>query len=495
MITEPTHVLDFPGRDRREAEAQRHIAGAIWLTVVWMAVAFTPPFRLPNGIPIRLDDLLVFGAGVVLLLSATYRGRVYRLRGPGWVLVAMSLYILCVTALGPPVAGLSVTLKEFADAVRPLKFLIILLAVSRLPYPLCRRTLMRVLPLVTYTLLTFSALQFALLTPESENAIAGFFLKFSELQEWHTRSFFGGRPFATFGTPTDLGYHASLVFAVALTLKDMPHRGSVMLACITTLVLSQTRTFVFVLPLLLPVYIWISSGRLRRKLRAIFGSALWIAAGAVIMIVVLPHFSDEYKSLSVQTLSAIATGDFEADQSIAQRLATRYLVEIALEHAPLTGMVSRDLSPETAFDSEYVMVMHRYGLIGLGLTAVFYGVVVRSAWRNRRRLPDVAWLVLWASSLTFLYGITQGVLVNTRTGSFLFIILGVFSAGVREVCRHRVPGQPGSSGQSGDRLNSACGPERVRKERSGRLRQLLSSDRSGWTAAVASAAVRFGVGA
>lgn len=440
MTVEPGAALEPVGSRSRNSEAPRYIPGLIWLIAVWMAVSFTPPVRLPNGIPLRVDDLLVCGAGLALLASATYRGRVFRLRGLGWVLVLMSVYIFCVTALGPPISGLSITPKEFADAARPLKFLIILLVASRLRYPLSRRVLIQILPVVTYVLLAFAVAQFVLLTPESENALAWFFLKFSELQEWHTRSFFGGRPFATFNTPTDLGYHACLVFAAALTLKDMPQRGAVMVACIATLILSQARTFIFALPLLVPLYAWAASRSLRSKLRAALGSGLGIAAGAFLMVVVLPYVSENYTPLGLQTLTAIATGDVEQEQSIAQRLSNLYLVEIAVERAPLTGIVSRDLSPETAFDSEYVMLIHRYGVIGLGLTLCFYCVAMGNAWRNRRRLPDMAWLVLWACAITLLYGVTQGVLVNTRTGSFLFMLLGVFGAGVREARRGRVWG-------------------------------------------------------
>jgi hypothetical protein len=399
-----------------------------WFAVLWMSVVLLPVFRLPGGIPVRLDDILVFGAFLFLLGILITRDRLPRLAGSDWVLLATAVYILGVTIRGTPVSGASVGAREFLDTIRPLKFLVLVLILDRLRYDSFRAALGQVLPVGLYLVVGFAFLQLVLLHPGSNNPLAQLSLAFSELEEWHVRSLFGYRPFGTFHTPTDLGYFASVTLLAGLLLRDLPQRRAVIAVSLIGVVISGTRTFLFVLPFLLLIHALATGPSLVAKLKRFTGAIMLIAIGGVAVLVLLPNFT----TFIFLTLVSIVTGDLTTDQSIVERLENLQLVELTLQTAPLTGVVTRDLMTR-GMDSEYFLTLHRYGILGLGLALVLYVAVAVPAWRRRRANPDLGWLTLLVVALTFVYGLTQGALISTRVGVLFFVFVGLERAYARSL--------------------------------------------------------------
>jgi uncharacterized membrane protein YhaH (DUF805 family) len=252
---------------------------------------------------------------------------------------------------------------------------------------------------------------------------------FSELEEWHIRLFFGYRPFATFHTPTDLGYYMSVTLVLALFLEEMKLQRAVILLSLAGIMLSATRTFLFSMPFLLVVCAVVSHRRFLPRAKALAKSLALIAIGAALLLGILPLIYEDFSLDTVRTFRALVSGQFAEDQSVAQRLENLELIRVALAAAPLTGVVSRDLFT-VGVDSEYIMTLHRYGVIGLFLTLVLYITAVASIWSMRHHDRRLAWLALFALVLTFIYGITQGALMNVRTGCIVFILMGLFQTSV-----------------------------------------------------------------
>lgn len=391
-----------------------------WLVLLWASVALLPMLRLPGGIPLRPDDILVFGGAVLLLGLLVSRDLLPRLLAADWVLLATALFILVVTLRGTPVLGATVGPRELLDTIRPLKFLALLLILDRLDYPAFRSTMERVLPITLYMVVLFALAQLLLLQPGSGGPLAQLSLLFSELEEWHVRSMFGNRPFGTFHTPTDLGYFASITLLVSLLLKNFPNRWYLLAASVVGVVISGTRTFLFFLPLLLLLYSLATGGDVIARMKRFTGALVLVAVGAAGVVVLLPSFT----IYIVLTLVSLVTGDLASDQSIVERLENLQLVELTLRTAPFTGVVTRDLMTR-GMDSEYLLTLHRYGLVGLGLTLALYVAIVAGIWRRRRLNPDLTWLTLLVVMLTFVYGLTQGALISTRVGVMFFVILGM----------------------------------------------------------------------
>jgi hypothetical protein len=406
----------------------------LWCMLLWVAVLFTPAIRVA-GIPIRLDDLLVFGAGAVLVCERILAGSLPR---PGFLGTALLAQIVCtivVTSLGSPVPGLSVGVKEYLDFLRPLKFLLVFLIVQRGDPEANLRMMYRILPAAVAALASLAILQQVLLTPESDNILARYSLAFSVMPVEDFRRFFGYRPFATFSTPADLGYLMSVIIVLAAVDRAARGRAVLLVGATTALILSGTRTFLFSMPLVLLAAMLAS--RSRR------GAGRLLAAGFVMVLATawaLTRGSTGASQEAAGTARALLTRNVEDQESITGRLQNLALVVSTWQDAPLTGVISRDRMDPTlvgGVDSEYVMTFHRYGLLGIALLLGVYGAAAKEAWSRRRVAPEMSRALLLVVGLTFVYGLTQGALINSRLGGIPLYLLGAL-CGVTAAARARV---------------------------------------------------------
>lgn len=393
-----------------------------WGLAFWLAILFTPAIRVA-GIPLRLDDLIIFGTGAFLVAASVLENRVPRLGALGLALVVMMVYMIGDTLRGSPVPGLSVGPKEYLDFLRPLKFLIVLLVAQRAAPGKILRTMYWLLPAAVTSIVLLAVAQLIVLRPDSTNILAAYSLSFSAMPVDDFRRFFGYRPFATFSTPADLGYVMSVFLILAAIDGGVRSRQLVLGCAVIGLVLSGTRTFLFSLPVILGVTLMLSARDSRRALRLFgVGIVLSLAIGWALFQGVTSASQE-----AAGTARALLRGEVEQEASITGRLQNLSLVMTTWEDAPITGVVSRDLiDPELVggVDSEYVMTFHRYGLVGISLLLWVYAAAVMEVRRYRTRYPNTAQALLVVVLVTAVYGVTQGAIINTRLGTILFYLVG-----------------------------------------------------------------------
>ena len=392
-----------------------------WCELLCILVILVPNLRLPGGIPFRLDDALVFTTAAFFVIRAVILWQLPQIDSIVVALLFTAIGVAVVTVLAPSVPGLSVGAKEYLDVLRPVKLLSVYVIVRS--FRIMPEQLVQNIRWSVTALLLFASAQLLLLSPSSDGPFAHFSLLFSDLKEEHIRSFFGLRPFATFHTPTDLGYVATIFLAAGYSLKNLPARRRLMICSTVLLLLSGTRTFLLVLPAFFIARAFAASS-LRQRFKLLAATVAALAGLTALMFVVIPKINPAFAANTSRTVEAIVSGDFEADESIYDRLQNLALVTYTWEHSKVFGVVSRE-KLTVAADSEYILVFHRYGLVGLAEEVAFYLAAILILRRMQSHAPDVAmWgkLVLCATAL---YGVTQGALINTRIGVLPILILAV----------------------------------------------------------------------
>ena len=398
-----------------------------WLALVLMAVFFTPTLRLPGGIPLRPEDLLIFSTGLIASLRALYTFRIPKTNGPWLYLILLIISILLCTLVAATKHVFPIGPKEYLDVLRPIKFLIILLVVAHTPTQASQRTFIRVMSGSMIALAVIAVYQFTFIKIDSNGIVTKFFLLYSDLEVERARTMLALRPYATFNTPTDLGYVVTIGIFVGLILVPRAKRKWVIGASLLALVISETRTFLFSLPLLFIMDSWLSSRSSKEMLKRLRTAVYLSVAGLILMVAVLRVTSSSGYDIMQATVTAISSGNAQDDASIANRLQNLELTQYTWEHARWFGVVTRSLLGPAA-DSELLYTFHRYGLVGLTMLLVFYPVGYLCARRARSVNPVMAQFALIMLAITFLYSITQGAIINSRIGVIPFVVLGILSS-------------------------------------------------------------------
>jgi hypothetical protein len=240
----------YTGKNTSRELGARRPEVLLWLWLTLLAVLFTPTVRLPGGIPLRIDDLIIAGVGSMMLGRSLLRMRVSKLDGVSTVLLAMAATMPLSAIVASQWTTLPIGLKEYLDLIRPLKFIILYAAILKSDFAPAVEAIRRSFRVGIVILLACALIRFFLLTPDSSGLLVHFFLLFPDLDPNQVRSYFGGRSFATFQTPTDLGYVMTVFLVAAMSMGGRGRWGN-RIACLLGLVLSGTRTFLFVLPLIL----------------------------------------------------------------------------------------------------------------------------------------------------------------------------------------------------------------------------------------------------
>lgn len=400
-----------------------------WLGLVLIAVFFTPTIRLPSDIPLRIDDVIVAGMGAMMLARSILLLRVRRTDGISIALFLMAITMPVSAFLASQYTTLPIGVKEYLDLIRPLKFVVIYLALRTSDYESGIETLRRSFRVAIVILLGCALFQFFLLGPGSSGPIVSVFLSFTSLNPDQARSYFGIRPFATFQTPTDLGYVMTIFLAATMSMGNKKKWGS-RIACLIGLVLSGTRTFLFALPLIFLISTALGTEKKSAKLKAFVWSGFGVALAAMMILVAFPLVNPSFSSNIVRTTNALTTANYAEDDSIATRLQKLELMVYTWNHARYFGVASRSMLGPAA-DSEYVFTFNRYGLVGMAcLLGIYLAALIRI--RPLRELAPQAYqftvLVLF---ITFIYGFTQGALIDTRIGVLPIAIVGIAVSRVR----------------------------------------------------------------
>src|SRR5580704_8320077 len=149
-----------------------------WMVCLLLSVLFTPNFRLPGGIPFRLDDLLVFGTGAILAAIAIIDLEAFKPDVMALSLMLLVGAILVSTLLAPP--AIAVTAKEYFDILRPLKFLLVYWILRGHDPVSARNTFRRVICVSLLVLFAIACLQMLAVNLSSDGPLVTFFSRFTE---------------------------------------------------------------------------------------------------------------------------------------------------------------------------------------------------------------------------------------------------------------------------------------------------------------------------
>jgi hypothetical protein len=404
-----------------------------WLLVfILAAVFFTPTFRVAGEIPVRLDDFLVFSAAAVLAARIMFSSRIPRPDATSVYLTLLMVTTLFSALIAPAQLGVTMAAKDYLDLLRPFKFLLVYWLAREQDGAVSLRTFVGTVYVSMAILLGVAVVEMTLARILAGGPLVAFFVQFcDQVTIEEPVSIMAQRPFATFNTPTHLGYVAALGFFLSQALEPPGRRRVLALLSFFALLISVTRTLLFSLPLLLILQALARRGSAREKLKRVACRAILVALVAGMAVILLPIISPTAAEYTQSMIVSIATGNTQDEYSISTRIDNLVLVAYTWANAPLFGVGTRSLLPWFV-DSELIVTFHRFGLVGIGMLLAVYPVGLRLAKRARPYCPKFSAFGVMALAVTFLYGITQGALLNTRVGVILFAVLGILAACSRQ---------------------------------------------------------------
>jgi len=398
-----------------------------WLALLLTSVFFTPNIQLPGRIPLRLEDILIFGTGLIACCRAVYKLQVKRSHWLWIYLVLVPLSILICTVVVAVAYPYPVEIKEYLDLLRPVKFLIVFLVLEFSDHQATRRTFIRIMGSSMIVLSLIAVFQLLFIRVNDDGLLMKFFLMYTELDPAHARLMLAMRPFATFNTPTDLGYVSAIGIFVGFVLFSGSWRKWIVASSLLALVISETRTFLFSLPLLLMIEIWMTARSARQVLKRLTYTAMLALVG-VALLLSLGHVGE---GVVRGTVVSVINGNAQNEESIADRINNLFLAEYTWEHARWFGVVTRSMLGVAA-DSELLYTFHRYGLVGLSMLLAFYPLGYACIRKCKHDDPQMATFAVFVLGITFIYGITQGAMINTRIGVLPIAVLGIISSELRK---------------------------------------------------------------
>ncbi len=393
-----------------------------WLLCLLLVVLYTPKVRLPGDIPVRIDDVLVFSAGGVLAVKYLLGFQTPKLDAVFLYTVVLTGTILLSTLLAP--SNLGVTAKEYLDCLRPIKFFFVYWLIRDSHPATALSTFIRVLSGASFILFAIACIEMFFARTMPGGAVVRFFSSFTEKSPDLLLDMMASRPFATFNTPPELGYLACVCLFAGPFIHRALLRKLVVATFFLVLLITATRMLLFSLPLLMILQAFLKSKTAREAFRRLRMNLALIALAAVSSVVLLPLMSPHASDFTQSMIVSVVSGDTKDEDSITTRLGNLYLVDYTQSRAPLIGVGSRALLPEFV-DSELILTFHRYGFIGLSLLLFIYPLGFVMARRIAGENPELYQFAVMALATTFLCGITLGALDNSRTGVFIFIILGL----------------------------------------------------------------------
>lgn len=404
-----------------------------WLLVsILICVLFTPNLRLAGAIPVRLDDLIVFGAGAILGAECLLRFSVPKPDVMSLYCVLLIATMLLSTFIAPLQFGFELSAKDYLDALRPLKFLLVYWIVREGEYRASLRAFVNTLSISMPILLAIAAIEMAAPRIIGDSFFVRALAHFADT--WTTEDAITAmtqRPFATFTTPTNLGYVAAIALFLAPFIRSRGARRTHILVSFLVLLISVTRTLLFSLPLLLILWAFARGGSLRERLRALRFAILSVTLAVIVSATLLPLISPVAAGYTNSMIHALASGNIQNEDSITTRIGNLALVAETWKIAPVLGVATRELLPPWV-DSEPILTFHRYGILGLAILFAIYPIGYFMARRDSLYGPQFSQFVIVFLAITFLYGITEGALISSRIGVLSFVVIGILKSSMAQ---------------------------------------------------------------
>jgi len=397
-----------------------------------------PYIRLPGDIPdIRPEFVIIFVASGLLFLGHFAKGSPIQLRRypiyKWFGLFAFSIFLsmaYMVLFRGQPIIG-----RDFWELVKVfLYFLIFAIVASQNITPTNLRRYYKFALLVFVISALFGFLQY--FDFASINEVASPYYAPTQMEGLLVQ----GRITGTMGNPNDFGALMALAASLAFSGGLFLQRGRLRILCwasfilfIFTLGLSQSRSsFIAVsvsVVMQLLFFLLEAKGAIRRRLKRIIISLLMLSLSATFTVHLLPE-SALWRLTTLQ--------EFTEQASLIARITTweRYF-DVYLESPILgwgPGKAVIGFEATRIIDNEWLLLMVRYGVVGLAVFLCLFGNLFFGLSHIRRKLNQdrlVAALTFALQSIFIAYAVYMfpaGVYHNMQLMSLIMLLTGMLYA-------------------------------------------------------------------
>lgn len=395
-----------------------HIAGA----VLFSAIVLPPLSSLPGLPDIRLEELLFFLLFPLLILKKEPAGndKLYNL----FIItvIAFGSAILFSIFYGRYILGVPVIGRDYFELLKLFKLLIVVVAFAR--FDLNKDDISHLLYLTVISFLissTLGLMQFyGILGFER---ITGPYYFAERIYDVYNRMMGTFSNPNTYGTVLTLG---TVVTAVLVFYEKEVHRkitlSFLVLLFSFTIALTQSRTAIVVLVLALFLVFGLNTYKSRFSLKQI----VFFTAGLFITVIL---FIGVLSEDIITRFSALS--DINEDTSWQMRMLAWYLNLTIFSESMLFGWGPAKMIHTTIVDSEYILILRRYGIVGFTIYMFIYLIPLYRAYLFQAKdgIAGAMGQIIMVSVIVFLVAnITNPLFHEIQFMDYWMILLGIFFA-------------------------------------------------------------------
>lgn len=395
-----------------------HIVG-----FVLFASILLPPISALPGLPnIRIEELFFLLVFPLLILRKRHKKHDLYVTFFFYALIAFSISILISIYYGKFVLGVPTSLNDHFELLKVIKLFIVVFALSR--FNLSNKNIYNLLYVIV-----FSFLLSAIIGLMQIYGILGFdqitapFYAAERIYDVHNRmmgTFFNPN---TYGTALTLG---SVVSLGLLFYEKKPGRRFFLIATVILfafcIALTQSRTAVIVVIFAIIVITLLNFINKQFSVKYLI---IILGLTTVVLLGIAGLLADQI------LIRFMALGDISEDMSWKMRLIAWYLNLTLFSESIMFGWGPAKLIHTTIVDSEYILILRRYGLIGFSFYILLYFIpLVRSFIMQRMTgIKELMGQIIFASTLIFLIAnITNPLFHEIQFMNLWALMIGIFFA-------------------------------------------------------------------
>ena len=389
---------------------------------IFSAIVLPPLSSLPGLPSIRFEELLFLLVFPLLILK---REPVKKDRLYNYFVIAVISFgaaILFSTFYGRYILSVPVTGRDFFELLKVFKLLIVVVAISR--FNLSESEIYKLLYVIVFSFFVSSII--GLMQYYSilgfERITAPYYFS-SRLFDVHNRMM------GTFLNPNTYGSVVTLgtIVTGVLAFYEKDYGRKVLLFFLViffsfVIALTQSRTAIVVLALGLIILIGLNSYEGRFSIKKL----VFLIVGIIITVTLFIGFLSDEVITRLSTLSNISE-----DKSWQMRLFAWYLNLSIFSESILFGWGPAKMIHTTIVDSEYILVLRRYGIIGFGIYLFIYLIPLYRAFLFQAKkglVGALGQIILISIVVFFVANITNPLFHEIQFIDYWMILLGIFFA-------------------------------------------------------------------
>jgi hypothetical protein len=390
--------------------------------LLFASILLPPITALPGFPDIRVEELFFFLLFPLLLLQKNKKNQDSFLRYFLYALLAFGGAVFVSIYYGKFVLGVPLSLSDHFELLKVFKLFIVVFLISRLN--LSQKNI--------YTLLyviVFSFLLSAIIGLMQFYGILGFdqitapFYAAERIYDVHNRMM------GTFYNPNTYGTALTIGAIVSLGLlfyeKKTNRRIFLFLTVILlafSIALTQSRTAVVVV---LFAFILITLLNFIRKQFSVKKLLIILIVTTIVLLGITGLLADQI------LIRFMALGDISEDMSWKMRLLAWYLNLTLFSESILLGWGPAKMIHTTIVDSEYILILRRYGLIGFSFYILLYFIPLLRSYMIQKMggIKELIGQIVFVSTTVFLIAnITNPLFHEIQFMDLWALLLGIFFA-------------------------------------------------------------------